>query len=389
MNTNVPAPSYRAHVACLASVWIALTCLQWTTTLALDERAHCYRAWECVVARGKDHPFVPHATYDALSSGDLGHMVGLHRLQRHRRERFTTDEYGFRNPVGSLGHGADIVVVGDSFAAGSYLSDDEILSGLLRTGLDRGVYNYAPAPFADYFRDPRFSQRPPQWVVLLQIERNLRAERFPPIRERPALRLPRWSSTQHYRDARPNHHPVRTKVQRLRSELERSHYFEALLEPHYKGLLDILGLYRFPPTIAHHDPESGFLFYADGVSPKLKPKRERRQVAAAVIEIARYARALEQRGTRLLVAVAPDKSTLYRDRVPSLAGEGLGGALAFAQTEMTEAGIDHIDLLALFERDRAAHPTRDLYFADDTHMNARANWLTYQAVAERIRRGAR
>jgi hypothetical protein len=372
--------SYRPHVIALAALWLVLVAVQWTTMFTHDRNDYCYRAWECASVRKRTNPFRPHFRRDALASGDLGHMSGVGALQQHRREVFSVDEYGFRNPPGTLSKGCDVVVVGDSFAAGSYLSDDELLSGLLRDEGELRVYNYAPAPFSDYLRDTRFHAQPPRWVVLLQLERNLRAARYP--LPSPKLISPKAQPASVAAVERPATLP---RLRDLRAQLERSTYFENKLEPYYKGLLFAFGLYRFPDTISHHDESSGFLFHASGVTPKLRPRREQKLVRAAVQGLARYAALLEKRGSKLLVLTAPDKSTLYRDRIPFLRERGREGALPFAQRALRKAGVDSIDLLQLFSNERKAHPERALYFADDTHMNAYAHRLTYDAVLSHLR----
>src|SRR5262247_2421093 len=72
---------------------------------------------------GSPWPNRSRAAESTRASGDLAALSNRPALREFRREVFTTDAHGFRNP--------DIVVFGDSFAAGSGVSDDETLSAQL------------------------------------------------------------------------------------------------------------------------------------------------------------------------------------------------------------------------------------------------------------------
>lgn len=84
--------------------------------------------------------------------------------------RLTIDENGFRNR--SVPERAEIVVLGDSFAEGSYVDDDETWPARLASRIDRGVYTMAvsgTAP-ADYLATARalaFRYRPRTLLCLL------------------------------------------------------------------------------------------------------------------------------------------------------------------------------------------------------------------------------
>ncbi len=58
-----------------------------------------------------------------------------------RRERFTIDERGYRNPPGMSAATIKALLVGDSFSLGVSLSDDEIFSARLNQRLGPVVYN--------------------------------------------------------------------------------------------------------------------------------------------------------------------------------------------------------------------------------------------------------
>jgi hypothetical protein len=106
-----------------------------------------FRAWEPASLFGTAEGwFAPNFRYENdRSYGDLPNLGNLPRFRQYRREVFTTDEFGYRNPPsgGRIDMPAAIVV-GDSFAVGCGVSDWDTLSGQLMSHLSgRRVYNGA------------------------------------------------------------------------------------------------------------------------------------------------------------------------------------------------------------------------------------------------------
>src|SRR5262245_20615049 len=107
-----------------------------------------FRAWEAMsMAHPRDAPFEPSRQYDSSATfGDLANLGNLPRSRVYRHERFTTDAYGFRNPPGLAESGkARVLLLGDSLAAGSSVSDESTLSGQLTRQFRRPTYTIAPA----------------------------------------------------------------------------------------------------------------------------------------------------------------------------------------------------------------------------------------------------
>jgi hypothetical protein len=106
-----------------------------------------FRAWEpaglFATAEGW---FAPNFRYENdRSHGDLPNLGNLPRFRQYRREVFTTDKFGYRNPPsGGINDMPAAIVVGDSFAVGCGVSDGDTLSGQLMSHLSgRRVYNGA------------------------------------------------------------------------------------------------------------------------------------------------------------------------------------------------------------------------------------------------------
>lgn len=99
------------------------------------ERLVYYRAHSEFVRRDVHYPglshYVPKASSERLTFGDLAAMSGepTHRVSRN--EIFQTDEHGFRNSTNALSSPIKVVIVGDSFGMGLGSSQEETWASLL------------------------------------------------------------------------------------------------------------------------------------------------------------------------------------------------------------------------------------------------------------------
>src|SRR6185369_4072547 len=103
-----------------------------------------YRGWEAARSSVGGF-FLPNQRYENdRSYGDLANLGNLPARREYRRDVFTTDERGFRNPPDLLsGARPAAVLVGDSFAAGAGNPDDDTLSAQLTRRVGAPVYNAA------------------------------------------------------------------------------------------------------------------------------------------------------------------------------------------------------------------------------------------------------
>ncbi len=83
----------------------------------------------------------PNVTFSGEVYGDLAALLEDPALREPRRIDFRTDEAGFRNERGLKP--IDLVVLGDSFAAGAGTSQDKIFARVLEARCGRSVYNLA------------------------------------------------------------------------------------------------------------------------------------------------------------------------------------------------------------------------------------------------------
>lgn len=109
-----------------------------------------FRAWEAMLRHYPNAigPFIPNKHYHRdVSYGGVASIGNLPALRRTHPSDFTTDELGFHNPPALARTNPAGIVIGDSFAVGSELPEDESLSAQLTKRFGAYFYNAgAPQP---------------------------------------------------------------------------------------------------------------------------------------------------------------------------------------------------------------------------------------------------
>ena len=109
-----------------------------------------FRAWEAMLRHYPNAvgPFIPNKHYHRDNSyGGVAGIGSLPALRHYHSVDFTTDAYGFHNPPALAQSNPIGIVIGDSFAVGSELPDDQSLSAQLTERFGGYFYNAgAPQP---------------------------------------------------------------------------------------------------------------------------------------------------------------------------------------------------------------------------------------------------
>ncbi|MEO8351180.1 MAG: hypothetical protein ABI680_05575 [Chthoniobacteraceae bacterium] len=133
----------------------------------------------------------------------------------------------------------------------------------------------------------------------------------------------------------------------------------------------------------------GWLFYEPGISAiTQRPRSGESTVDDALSAVTHFRDALRERGIRLVVVPAPNKESIYPDRVTGRAAPPT--RILNPETEKffigcESAGVETVDLFALFREARQA-TTESLYLEQDSHWSPAGLQLAASAVAERIER---
>lgn len=326
--------------------------------LALPLGSSTFRPWESLsVYRAGGYlpgPFYPDRELSMVAEGDLGRQG---RYAVEKKVRWQTDSYGYRSfPAADESY--EVVLVGDSFAAGSSLDQEDTLAGQLGDLLGSDVYTFAPeAKFTVPLRTDRFRSPQTFCFALVLSERSLHrlspAESgvLEPISSLPAgpssalvVLLDRLAKASLLRAARNN-------VRR---------WFRRFAET-------AVGV---TPSIPMHPAA---IVDADGVlfrDPRLEDDQiyGRPEAADRLIEILHtYRAAAGGEGKRFVFVPVPEKETVYWQRT--------GGARdpeiyrSFVE-RARRSGITAVDLLTPYLEFESGDDRVDLYHSDDSHWTA-------------------
>jgi lysophospholipase L1-like esterase len=292
-----------------------------------------------------------------------------------RPNTFTTDRSGLRNPPMGWPR---VVVVGDSFVAGVGLSDDETLPQVLSRRLGEPVYNYgAQLQYGPrhYLGDPRFSQQAPGVVVVMPSESALAPLDLPPSAG--GSGAVGGDGRRHVRLGPPTPFSVwdtlANELLAVNVLLNRDNGFARWAR----------GVYHPLRAIVLGHPNEVVVDGAPALVADLDEQRLTRPVTQAnlgplVESYAAFVRAVEARGSRVLVAPVPAMGSVYPELFPEadrarVVSPSLVQALLAA---LAAQGVATLDLLPAF----VAHKTPYLYLRDDTHWDAPGVAVTAEAV---------
>jgi SGNH hydrolase-like domain, acetyltransferase AlgX len=315
-----------------------------------------FRAWEAVklfaTAQG---PFAPNFTYrNARSYGDLSNMANLPQMRQYRQEVFSIDAAGYRNVHAPAQPFNGILLLGDSFAAGSGVPDEQSLGRQLARLSGLPVYNMAGG-----FNTPDDLRMGCGLVVWEQSERwdltpdidwkerlIRRLEVRTHLRIRPLAKyLYSWWA----------YSPVQIWAGRVIKSFQNDRF----LPNPYRGMVD-------SRTLSNGQ---GMLFVPTEVQ---NYDRDRPTDPSYLIQMRNRLRA---RGIGLLVVLVPDKYVVYHDLLSPNVRPAQNPPRLFMDIvaeRLSAAQIPVVNLTQPFRAEAALLLKRDsyLYWLDDTHWNA-------------------
>lgn len=304
-----------------------------------------YRPWETLLYKTKSSiafPFYPNKNIDMLSVGDLCHHT---KYAIQKRENWITDKLGYRNDT--FIYNPDVVIIGDSFVAGSSLEQDSTLTNLLKNKLDLKIYNIAPAEFNDFINLLKNKViKKPKLVIFSIIEREIPA---PIINE------------QSIYDEKYSNELLILKDKFLRFYLVK--YLKArILEASGNGIQGA------PDTT---------MFFLEGARQKYLYD----QTDEVVKNITSYKKYCDSIGAKFIFFPMPNKETVYFENVPFATQPDY----LFKLCSILELnGIYSINTLAVLNEFRNVNK-KLLYHLDDTHWNAKGVNLLANELTKHIK----
>jgi alginate O-acetyltransferase complex protein AlgJ len=310
-----------------------------------------YRTWEAISFKtnvSSYAPFYPNTILNMIGVGDLCHHSSFSIA---KKEYWITDKYGFRND--KFDNSPDIVIIGDSFIAGTSLSQDETISNqLINLNKKLVVYNMAPSSIStlDYYLKTRKINKP-RIIIYSMVERNL-----------------------------PN--PIKIYQSNFFKET-----FKNVIEfGNFNEYLDRAFKFSFIKwlTARFHDSkgsgipskENSHMFFLQGSSQKHSAD-DLNESARVIISYKKYCDSL---GVDFLFLPMPDKESVYFELVPF---DKQPQYLSQLDSILNTAHVSTINTLEIYNEYRKTSNSL-LYHYDDTHWNANATRIISKEILQKI-----
>jgi SGNH hydrolase-like domain, acetyltransferase AlgX len=322
---------------------------------------------------------VPNVHTVGQPQGDIAGRFNL-PIRSPRPLEFTFNTHGFRGREDYTS--ADVVLIGDSYVEGWYVSDGETCAERLAARISHRVANLGQSGYGleqelNVLQREALSLRP-AWIVWFFYEGN------------DLYDDQEFENTMTYL---AQAHGTRDEVAR-RMGYERTRFRDASFTLNafsvLRRVLDPLVPNRSPYVGVFRDVERGTLdvYFDDEANGEFGPF-ERERLHKAELALAEGKRRCDQAGVRLLVAYIPTKFRVYRDYCefertsPCRSWRPWDLPQRFAEL-CARNGIDFLDLTgALKEEARAGHL---LYVPQDTHWDRGAHELVSRLLAARYDR---
>ena len=315
-----------------------------------------HRHWESIFFQTK----VPAKTeiYPNVSSSmdAVGDLCFNTKYKVVKHEVWITDKLGFRND--SFTEQPDILFIGDSFTAGTGLSQDEIISNKVKKKLSGvTVYNMAPSNFDEFDRHFKLGLiKKPKLIIFSSTERH------PPKLFTPYI---------------PNKNNVinRTIVNAF-SFCSINVFIDKMLKFNsIKRIRSIIYGYNGWGVQSKINPK---MFFLHGMNQTYNTQNLYK-TRDALLSYKKYCDAL---GIKFLFLPIPNKETVYFDLVPF---EKQPNYMFMLDSIVRNSNINTINSLNVYNDYRKSNPNL-LYHFDDTHWNANGVEVLSKQIADEVKR---
>ncbi len=355
----------RHFILLMAAIWAALF-----VQSSFFEHPE-FRAWE-ILRDQETGRFAPGRRLEMEEIGDLGRLSWVRDLQAPRDVVFSTDRWGLRNPIEI--EQPRIVVLGDSYVAGSSISDHHTLTVAMSRELREPVYNFAvrsvDAP-ALFLREERFAHSPPETVVWAPVARLIRPHPLFLLDEDIGADGPDRGALRWIRGIGEGLERFEDHLNRDNGLAHAARYFLNGLHHSWFGHPNLIETPEGPALALDLDVQ------------RLTVSAEAREVDAVVSMVGAFSDFLAEHGVHLIYCPIPESGTIYPELFPEDAREKLAvpSFLDRLIADSRAQGVHVVDLRPIFRANRSEY----LYQRDDSHWNPRAIALAAMALTEAVR----
>jgi hypothetical protein len=304
-----------------------------------------YRTWEALAFMNKNYksegPFYPNYQIEMDEEGDLAFHTPQAIL---KKTQWITDEIGYRN--NQFIQNPDILLIGDSFFAGSSLDQSETLNNKLQSKLDtsKSVYTIAPASFKDFYSlYNRNIIHKPKTIIYSIVERNT-----------PEVFGSNNPSKETIQAININHSSFVNSIKSYSDRFTRLYFKEWLFAKIHNK--------KGPGISSSVNPSMYFM------KGKESNNKNETDLINTVNAIKSYKLFCDKNGIEFIFIPMPNKETVYYDLVPF---EKQPNYLFKLDSAMQVHGIKTINPLKIYNEERKTS-SELLYKLDDTHWTSKA-----------------
>lgn len=311
-----------------------------------------FRAWESLAkfkSRSSIGYFYPNQRIEMIERGDLANNTDY---SVPKPVVWQTDKYGFRNE--SVPENIDIVISGDSFIAGTGLTQEDTIAPQLQKLTGKTTYQIASGDLNQFFLVLNNGLiKKPKVVVFSIVERNI--ETLKPLSE---------NKPSQYIQLLANY-PILSEVLTYGDRLAK----DAAQKKLHKFVMS-------QPTELTQSPIEEDMFFFTGPRTRIDYTDELINEQADII--VGYRDLLESKGIDFIFLPTPNKETIYFDLVPFSTQPTL---LQRLDNVLKQKGVKSINTVELFTKQRE---NILLYHTDDTHWTPEAVTLTAQEIQKQL-----
>jgi hypothetical protein len=317
--------------------------------IVIPKNVFFYRPWEALAFSKKTDfsPFYPNSNLQMYSVGDLCHHTKNAII---KNEDWITDELGFRN--NHLIKNADILFIGDSFIAGSGLTQDNtICNQITKRDQSLKVYNMAPSTFTEFDMLLKIGKiNKPKEIIFSIVERCL------------PEKIQYFSSNK-----------KSSILKNITHSISRNVYTVEVLKMYPLKWLKA----RCNKTIGMgiKSKKDSKMFFLNG-NHQSHVEKDLSYTANTIIAYKKYCDSLN---IKFIFLPMPDKETVYYELVPF---QSQPKYLLTLISLLKNAGVNCINTIEIYNNYRKAN-SELLYHFDDTHWNQNGTALIANEIISR------